>query len=61
MLLKQDDFDPRAVDGCCISSVVPQVDAALKLHAEGYDVAAGSRSLAESKDLSLVGNFADIP
>jgi dolichyl-phosphate beta-glucosyltransferase len=31
-----------------LSTPVEEVDAALKLHGEGYDVAAGSRSLAES-------------
>ena len=39
MLLQQDGFDPGTVDGCCISSVVPQLNGALmQVAREGFGV-----------------------
>lgn len=39
MLLHEDGFDPKAVDGCCISSVVPQLNGALtQVARDGFKV-----------------------
>ena len=39
MLLQQDGVDPGTVNGCCVSSVVPELNAALlQVAREGFDV-----------------------